>query len=444
MQAAEHNARLELAQAALQQAILLDKNGRLQEAFDAYSTALDAFFEIGRAEQDDGKREEIKVIIAEFLERAEQIKRQLKERETLAPAAPKTSAPAADKESRKRVDHYDYTAGRKPKKAVPIAPTAPARRGSKPEGVPESKPLKTSEPKRGDKAEYEEVIMSEMLDRSPGISWDDIAGLDFAKQTLQEAVILPNLRPDLFTGLREPPKGVLLFGPPGTGKTMLAKAVASESGFSFFSITASSVTSKYLGEGEKLMRGLFAVARKHQPAVIFFDEIDALLSARREGEHEASRRLKTEFMVQLDGVSSDSNDRILVMGATNLPQELDEAVLRRLVKKIYVPLPDAPARRALITHLLKKQANSFDDRGIDRLVQMSEGYSASDLTAVCKEAAMGPIRELAPEQLRTAAPTDVRAINEQDFKTAFMRIRPSVSAASLQAYDAWNAEYGSR
>lgn len=176
--------------------------------------------------------------------------------------------------------------------------------------------------------EYENQIRAEMLDSSPSVGWDDISGLAFAKQTLQEAVILPNLRPDLFTGLRAPPKGVLLYGPPGTGKTMLAKAVASESGFSFFNISASSVTSKYLGEGEKLIKGLFSLARSHQPSVIFFDEIDALMSARKESEHEASRRLKTEFMVQVDGAATTASDRILIIGATNIPWDIDEAVLR--------------------------------------------------------------------------------------------------------------------
>ena len=159
--------------------------------------------------------------------------------------------------------------------------------------------------------EYEEKLLQEMLDTTLGVSWNDIAGLSFAKQTLQEAVILPNLRPDLFTGLRAPPKGVLLYGPPGTGKTLLAKAVATESGFAFFSVSASSVTSKFVGEGEKLMKGLFSVARKRMPAVIFFDEIDSIMSARKENEHEASRRLKTEFMTQIDGATTASSDRIL-------------------------------------------------------------------------------------------------------------------------------------
>ncbi|CAM9966911.1 unnamed protein product, partial [Scytosiphon promiscuus] len=176
---------------------------------------------------------------------------------------------------------------------------------------------------KSENSELEEKILEDMLDSSPGVTWDSIAGLEYAKQTLQETVILPNLRPDLFTGLRAPARGVLLYGPPGTGKTMLAKAVATESGYTFFNISASSLTSKYVGEGEKMVRTLFTVARDRQPAVVFIDEIDSVLSARGEGEHEASRRLKTEFLVQLDGVGGadgGGDERLLVLAATNLPQ----------------------------------------------------------------------------------------------------------------------------
>ena len=144
------------------------------------------------------------------------------------------------------------------------------------------------------RAPLEQAILDEMLEDIASVRWDDIIGLEYAKQTLQEAVIYPQLHPELFTGLRSAAKGVLLFGPPGTGKTLLAKAVASSSGFKFFSISASSLTSKWVGEGEKLVRALFTVARDMQPSVIFMDEIDSVLSKRKEGEHEASRRLKTE------------------------------------------------------------------------------------------------------------------------------------------------------
>jgi len=304
-----------------------------------------------------------------------------------------------------------------------------------------------------------------MLDKSPGVKWDDIAGLVFAKQTLQEAVILPNLRPDLFTGLRAPPKGVLLYGPPGTGKTLLAKAVATESGYSFFSITASSITSKYLGEGEKMMKALFSVARMQQPAVIFFDEIDALMSSRKESEHEASRRVKTEFMTQIDGALTNASDRLLVMAATNIPWEIDEAVLRRMVKRIYVPLPDESSRRSLIKHMLKKQqaaekpggisglistlsggggggSGGISDAQLDNIIALTEGYSASDLTAVCQEAAMGPIRELDASSLRTVKAEDVRGISEHDFLTSLSVVRPSVSHDNISRFVDWSEQFG--
>lgn len=185
-----------------------------------------------------------------------------------------------------------------------------------------------------------ELIRSEIMDRGPSIDWADIAGLEFAKQAVQEAVVWPMLRPDIFKGLRRPPKGILFFGPPGTGKTLIGKCVASQSKSTFFTISASSLTSKWVGEGEKMVRALFTVARSYQPAVIFIDEVDSLLSQRSDGEHESSRRIKTEFLVQLDGATTDADERLLVIGATNRPQELDEAARRRFTKRLYIPLPE--------------------------------------------------------------------------------------------------------
>jgi SpoVK/Ycf46/Vps4 family AAA+-type ATPase len=194
--------------------------------------------------------------------------------------------------------------------------------------------------------------------------FDDIAGLEDAKRALHEMVIMPQLRPDLFTGLRAPPRGVLLFGPPGTGKTMLAKAVACQSNATFFSISAASLTGRWVGESEGMVRAMFEVARSRQPSFIFIDEVDSLLSERGGGnEGEASRKLKTEFLVQFDGVNSGDATQLTVMGATNRPQEIDEAARRRFVKRIYIPLPDNNGRLQLLDSLLSKHKVKMSKKG---------------------------------------------------------------------------------
>eukprot|EP00250_Pteridium_aquilinum_P014956 c22302_g2_i1 orf=409-1845(+) len=286
------------------------------------------------------------------------------------------------------------------------------------------------------------IIESEILDRSPAVTWNSIAGLEQAKQTLMEMVILPIRRSDLFTGLRKPARGLLLFGPPGNGKTLLAKAVASESSATFFSISASSLTSKWMGEGEKMMRALFGVARARQPSVIFIDEIDSIMSTRSSGEHEASRRLKSEFLTQFDGVMSNDDDRVVVMGATNRPEEIDDAVRRRLVKRIYVPLPSKSTRREVLNKLLKGSAYSLPQAEIERIAQDTDGYSGSDLHALCQEAAMIPIRELGM-RVNTVKADQVRPLRYTDFQQAMCGIRPSVSKDQLQHFELWNQQFGS-
>uniref|UniRef100_A0A4W6CKE8 microtubule-severing ATPase n=1 Tax=Lates calcarifer TaxID=8187 RepID=A0A4W6CKE8_LATCA len=286
------------------------------------------------------------------------------------------------------------------------------------------------------------LILNEIVDSGASIRFEDIAGQNLAKQALQEIVILPALRPELFTGLRAPARGLLLFGPPGNGKTMLAKAVAAESDAKFFNISAASLTSKYVGEGEKLVRALFAVARELQPSVIFIDEVDSLLCERREGEHEASRRLKTEFLIEFDGVQSGGDDRVLVMGATNRPQELDEAVLRRFAKRVYVALPDEQTRVTLLKNLLGKHGNPLSKNELSTLAKKTAGYSGSDLTSLAKDAALGPIRELGPEQVRCMAANEMRNIKMKDFEDSLKRIKPSVSPATLDMYTKWNKDFG--
>lgn len=237
-----------------------------------------------------------------------------------------------------------------------------------------------------------QVILDEILEGGTAVQWDDIAGQEVAKQALQEMVILPSLRPELFTGLRTPARGLLLFGPPGNGKTLLARAVATQCNATFFSISAASLTSKYVGEGEKLVRALFAIARELQPSVIFIDEVDSLLSERRDNEHEASRRLKTEFLVEFDGLPCNPDERVLVMAATNRPQELDEAALRRFPKRVYVTLPDLQTRVTLLKRLLGKHSDPLTPDELYKTAVLTDGYSGSDLTGLAKDAALGPIR----------------------------------------------------
>ncbi|CAF0844408.1 unnamed protein product [Adineta steineri] len=285
-------------------------------------------------------------------------------------------------------------------------------------------------------------ILDEVIENSPHVKFDDIGGQESAKRALEEAVILPVLRPEMFTGLRAPVRGILLFGPPGNGKTMLAKAVASEAKARFFNISASSLTSKYVGEGEKLVRALFAAARELQPSIIFIDEVDSLLSERKESEHDAMRRLKTEFLVQFDGVQTNSDDRILVLAATNRPFELDDAALRRFPRRIYIQLPDSRTRKHLLKHLLNKQDHSLTSSDFEWISHETHSYSGSDLTALAKDAAMGPVRELRVDELKKLSVSRIRPISRQDFVQSLRKIRPSVTPSTLDKYIQWNRSFG--
>ncbi|GAB1599478.1 spastin-like, partial, partial [Argonauta hians] len=287
-----------------------------------------------------------------------------------------------------------------------------------------------------------ELVTNEIMDQGPPVSWNDIAGLEFAKKNIQEIVVWPMLRPDIFTGLRGPPKGLLLFGPPGTGKTLIGKCIASQSKSTFFSISASSLTSKWVGEGEKTVRTLFAVSRCYQPAVIFIDEIDSLLSQRSDNEHESSRRIKTEFLVQLDGATTDSEERLLVIGATNRPQEIDEAARRRFVRRLYIPLPEQSARRTIVENLLREQSHSLTGEQLQEICVRSQGYSGADMTNLCREAALGPIRSLSFGDIENISADQVRPIQFCDFEDALFHVKASVSPKDLEGYIVWNRMFG--
>jgi vacuolar protein-sorting-associated protein 4 len=208
----------------------------------------------------------------------------------------------------------------------------------------------------------------------PNIKWSDVAGLENAKESLKEAVILPIKFPQLFTGKRKPWRGILLYGPPGTGKSYLAKAVATEANNStFFSVSSSDLLSKWLGESEKLVKNLFELARTHRPSIIFIDEVDSLCSARNDNESESARRVKTEFLVQMQGVSNDNNDNILVLGATNIPWSLDAAIRRRFEKRIYISLPEPAARKAMFKLHLGTTPTSLKEEDLTELANKSEG-----------------------------------------------------------------------
>jgi len=297
--------------------------------------------------------------------------------------------------------------------------------------------------------ELAHVITRDIYSENPNVRWSDIIELDEAKQLLQEAIVMPLRFPQFFTGLLSPWKGVLLYGPPGTGKTMLARAVATECRTTFFNISASSIVSKYRGDSEKLVRVLFELARYHAPSTIFIDEIDSIMGRRdAAGEHEGSRRMKTELLVQMDGLAK-SDDLVFVLTASNLPWDLDTALLRRLEKRILVPLPNEDARRQLLsTHLQDGVRSHGVD--FDSLAKRTDGYSGSDLVLLCKEAAMRPVRRLMQrlmskdhrEDEEVDSEVKLDPVVEADVMQALACTRPSAQSKFLEKYGEWHRDFG--
>ncbi|OMP05199.1 hypothetical protein COLO4_08994 [Corchorus olitorius] len=297
------------------------------------------------------------------------------------------------------------------------------------------------------KDEFENNFVSAVVPPGEiGVKFDDIGALEDVKRALNELVILPMRRPELFThgNLLRPCKGILLFGPPGTGKTLLAKALATESGANFISVTGSTLTSKWFGDAEKLTKALFSFASKLAPVIIFVDEVDSLLGARGGAfEHEATRRMRNEFMAAWDGLRSKDSQRILILGATNRPFDLDDAVIRRLPRRIYVDLPDA-GNRMKILKIFLAQENIETNFSFDELANATEGYSGSDLKNLCIAAAYRPVQELLEEEKTGGKNAVLRPLNFDDFIQSKAKVGPSVAfdAASMNELRKWNEQYG--
>ncbi|XP_042456905.1 protein SUPPRESSOR OF K(+) TRANSPORT GROWTH DEFECT 1-like [Zingiber officinale] len=323
-----------------------------------------------------------------------------------------------------------------------------------------------------DQAKLRAGLTSAIITEKPNVKWNDVAGLESAKQALQEAVILPVKFPQFFTGKRRPWRAFLLYGPPGTGKSYLAKAVATEAESTFFSISSSDLVSKWMGESEKLVANLFQMARENAPSIIFVDEIDSLCGQRGEGnESEASRRIKTELLVQMQGVGNN-DQKVLVLAATNTPYALDQAIRRRFDKRIYIPLPDVKARQHMFKVHLGDTPHNLRESDFEYLARHTEGFSGSDIAVCVKDVLFEPVRkaqdamhfyktsngmwlpceprhpgaiqttlqDLAAEGLadKILPPPIARA----DFDKVLARQRPTVSKADLEVHERFTKEFG--
>lgn len=419
----------------VKEAVQEDNNNNYERAYELYKIALEYFTTHLKYEKNPRAKASILEKFKEYLERAEYLKTVI---DGQVPAVQHSSGVAQKKK-----------------------PGAQANGSS---GGKEA----------DEKEKFREALGSAIMVDTPNVRWDDVAGLEGAKDALKEAVILPVKFPQFFTGKRKPWSGLLLFGPPGTGKSYLAKAVATEAESTFFSVSSSDLVSKWMGESEKLVNSLFALAREKAPSIIFIDEIDALCSTRGEGESEMARRIKTEFLVQMQGVNS-SDARVLVLGATNLPYGLDQAVRRRFDKRIYIPLPEQDARAHMFKVHLGDTPHALRQPEFQQLARQTEGFSGSDISVVVKDVLMEPIRKTqdathfkiirsngvpmyepcAPSE-HGAIPTTLAALAEQgkasqvhppdicfrDFEKVLIKARPTVSKDDLIVFEKYAKEFG--
>ncbi|XP_001866728.2 ATPase family AAA domain-containing protein 1-B [Culex quinquefasciatus] len=253
--------------------------------------------------------------------------------------------------------------------------------------------------------DYELVIASHLVvPENISVSWDSIAGLDHVCQEIKESLVFPVCHRDMFSGsaLYQAPKGVLLYGPPGCGKTLIAKATAKEAGMRFINLDVAMLTDKWYGESQKLASAVFSLAVKIQPCIIFIDEIDSFLRARNSSDHEATAMMKTQFMMLWDGLNTESDSTVIVMGATNRPQDLDKAILRRMPAQFHIGLPSEDQRLKILQLILRQEKLSRDVE-YAQLARMTNGYSGSDLREMCRNASVYRIRKVMREKSKEMA-----------------------------------------
>ncbi|KAG6552254.1 hypothetical protein Mapa_006104 [Marchantia paleacea] len=347
----------------VRQAVAEDNAGNYAKAFPLYMNALEYFKTHLKYEKNPKIKEAITQKFTEYLRRAEEIRAVLEE--GVPTAGPQARGDAA-------------------------VATRARTKGGKDGGGGGGEGGDGEDPEQ---TKLRSGLNSAIIREKPNVKWSDVAGLESAKQALQEAVILPVKFPQFFTGKRRPWRAFLLYGPPGTGKSYLAKAVATEADSTFFSISSSDLVSKWMGESEKLVANLFQMARECAPSIIFIDEIDSLCGTRGEGnESEASRRIKTELLVQMQGVGNN-DQKVLILAATNTPYSLDQAVRRRFDKRIYIPLPDQKARQHMFKVHLGDTPHNLSELDFEDLARKTDGYSGSDVSVAVKDVLFEPVRK---------------------------------------------------
>ncbi|GAB7361265.1 hypothetical protein MBLNU230_g1325t1 [Neophaeotheca triangularis] len=418
----------------VKKAIEQDTAGEYEKAYQIYYQALELFMLALKWEKNAKSKEMIRQKAGEYMERAEKLKTHLAEND-------------------------------KKRKPAAMGSNGKASNGAGKGGD------EGEEEQDADSKKLRGALAGAILTDKPNVKWEDVAGLEQAKEALKEAVILPTRFPHLFTGKRQPWKGILLYGPPGTGKSYLAKAVATEANSTFFSVSSSDLVSKWMGESERLVKQLFNLARENRPSIVFIDEIDALCGPRGEGESEASRRIKTELLVQMDGVGRDSKG-VLILGATNIPWQLDAAIRRRFQRRVHISLPDQPARMKMFELAVGSTPCQMGMEDYRQLAKLSEMYSGSDISIAVQDALMQPVRKIqtathykkvdveGDEKLTPCSPGDEGAIEMnwmevesdkllepplqvKDFIKAIKASRPTVSTTDLDRNAEWTREFGS-